>query len=132
MTSSTVDVAVQLEEAAVAVDRAGARDDAEAIVREPRHGHVADDAAALVEQLRVDDRADRLVDPVVADALEQRRAHPAPETSSLPNDVMSMIPTPLAHRRVLDRDAVVVRRPSPSRTRAGPRPRAATARPGRK
>ena len=41
-------------------------------IGEPRDRDVGHDAAALVEELRVDRRADRPVDVVRADALEQR------------------------------------------------------------
>ena len=51
--------------------RAG--DDAEAILRQPRHGEVALDPAPRVQHLRVGDRADLAGDVVVAEPLEQIR-----------------------------------------------------------
>ena len=67
-----VALGVQLEESAVAVDCARSRDDSEQIVPETSHDHIADDAAMHAQQLRVDDRADRPVDPVAANPFEQR------------------------------------------------------------
>ena len=54
--------------------RAG--DDAEAVLGEPGDGEIALDPAALVEHLRVRDRADVTRDAVVAEPLEERRPHP--------------------------------------------------------
>ncbi|HEX3345488.1 MAG TPA: selenocysteine-specific translation elongation factor, partial [Polyangiaceae bacterium] len=68
----------ELEPAEVGVDRAGAGDEAEAVVGQARDREVGDDAAARVEELRVDDAADRPPDAVVADPLQQRqRPRPA-------------------------------------------------------
>ena len=50
---------------------AGAGDDVEVVLGEPRHGEVALDAAARVEQLRVGEPAGRLVDVVGADPVER-------------------------------------------------------------
>ncbi len=103
---------MQLEEAAVTVDGACAGDDAEASLGEPGHGHVADDAAALVEQLRVDDRADGPVDAVAAHTLEQRERAGTGDLE-LAEGRQVDDPDPLAHGRVLDGDAVVGRRAAP-------------------
>ena len=109
----TAPLCMQLEESAVAVDGACAGDDAEALLAEPRHGHVADDAAALVEQLRVDDRTDRPVDAVAAHAVEQaeriRSSHLELAERRQVDDA-----DPFPHRRVLDGDPVVERRPGPT------------------
>ncbi len=63
---------MQAQPAEIGVDRRGARDDAEALLGETRDGDVGDDAAARVEELRVDDAPGLAIDVRVADALEQR------------------------------------------------------------
>ena len=83
---------VQAQPAEVGVDRRRAGDDAEALLAEARDGDVGHDAAALVQELRVDDAPRAAVDVRVADALEQR-GRPGPSTAILPNDVMSISPT---------------------------------------
>ena len=101
---------MQLEEAAIRVDGARSRDDPESVLGEARHRHVADDSAALVEELRVRDRPDRAVDACAAHALE----HVELRELELPEGGHVEDPRTLAHRGVLDREAVVPRRPHPA------------------
>ena len=93
---------VQAQPAEVGVDRRRPRDDAEVLLAEARDRHVGHDAAALVQELRVDDAARAAVDVRVADALEQR-GRPGPSTAILPNEVMSIRPT--RSRRAADSSA---------------------------
>ena len=83
---------VRADPAEIRVDGARAGDDAEAVLREPCHGHVGDDPAAPFEELRVDDAPHRPVDAIVRHAFEDRQ-RPGPDTSIFPNDVMSNSPT---------------------------------------
>ena len=100
---------VQPEPAEVGVDGPGARDDPEALRLETGHRHVADDAAAVVEELRVDDRAGRAVDAVVTDALEQARRTGTGDLD-LPERAHVDDAGALAYGRVLGGDEVVIRR----------------------
>ena len=61
-----------LDRRAVAHAERAAGDEIEAIVGEPRDRHVGFDAAALVAELRVDDRADRTIEIVDGEPLQQR------------------------------------------------------------
>ena len=61
----------------VVLPERGARDEQVAVGGDPRHGHVALDTAAPVEELGVDDPPDRHVDVVRAHRLQERdRARP--------------------------------------------------------
>ena len=104
---------MQLEKTTVAVDGACAGDDAEPFFIQPRHGHVADDAAALVEQLRVDDGTDRSVDVVAAHAVEQAERIGSGHLELAERGQVDDA-DPFTHRRVLDGDPVVKRRPGPA------------------
>src|SRR5581483_10591142 len=86
------------------------RDDAEAVLREPRDRHIAHDVAALVDELRVDDRADRAVDARVAHALE----HVEIGRLELAERCHVDDPEALSDRGVLDGDPVVPGRPRPA------------------
>src|SRR5437773_2262928 len=63
---------LQPQPAEVTVHVPGAGDQPEPIRAEPGDGDVAGDPAAVVEQLRIGDGADRLIDLIPGDALEQR------------------------------------------------------------
>ncbi len=63
---------VRAQPAQIGRERARARHDTEPIGAEPRHRHVRDDPAPPVQELRVDDRSLRPVDPVVGDTFEKR------------------------------------------------------------
>ena len=79
---------------------------------------------APVEELGVDDRADGTVDPVATDPLEQGE-RPGARHLELAERRHVDDPQPLADRRVLDRDAIVERRPCPAERAlllAGPPP----------
>ena len=89
-----------------------------------RHRDVGDDAAGLVEELRVDHRADGPIHPVVA-TRSSRASAPGPRTAILPKDDKSMIPTrsrKAACSLASDRGTAA----ATSRTRVGPRRLAAT------
>ena len=116
---------MMLQPAAVGVDRAGAGDDAEAILGQPRHRDVGEDAAAGVEHLRVDDCADRPVDAVAAGALQQREGAGALDRRLAERRHVDDA-GPLAERRVLGAEPVEVRRRRPAERAlvgAGPAPR---------
>ena len=98
----------------------GAGDDPERLLADPRDGEVGLDAAALVEQLRVDGRADRLVDVVGAQPVRAHRDAPGPAMSSFANEDWSKSAGGVARRDALgaDRRRPVAARPAVGRDRS--------------
>src|SRR5213593_1436650 len=97
----------------IARDEVAAGRQQEAIRAPARDGQVALDPAARVEELRVDDAADRAVDVVVGQALQQReRTWPAHVELAERGEVEE--PDPLADGPVLDADALEEGSPRPA------------------
>ena len=94
----------------------GAGDDPERLLADPGDGQIGLDAAALVEQLRVDGRADRLVDVVGAEPIEGIRRSRARDVELRERGLVEE-PRGVARRDALGADR---RRPVAARPAVGP------------
>src|SRR6185369_5650576 len=99
--------------AEIRVDGARPSDHAKPLVAQARDGEVGDDAAPVVQELRVDDRTGRTVDPVVGNALEQGKGA-RPRDLDLSEGRHVDDPDALAERAMLLRDEVEIRRCRPA------------------
>ena len=100
-------------------------DDPEAVLGEPRDREVALDPAALVQHLRVGDRADVAARRGCRTGARGSRRAPGPTTSILANDVSSKSAARLAAGAVLGADRGRPELARPSRAGAATRRRAA-------